>query len=496
MEREHENIPLPEEDYSPSEQEQETQEPPRTDFWIPESRLQEFHEKLDKLNRRAAKIQVPLIRKEKLGEEMRPYTEYEGGKKIELFRKYEHWKVEGEAPKIADWAFVATLQHTAAGNILRVLPSFLEELPLRFRTLQPLCDHCGYNRRRNDTYIVRHDLSLEWKQVGRQCLKDFMGHQNPLVIAGWMETLLSLAQEFGSMEEELGGGGFQEKYFRTEGGVVLVRATISRHGWVSSSKAKAHNAALPEDSADFLESTSSIFSDLHYRPLMGKALKYWEERALPIFEAAKREDLIAEAKAALDWAQNLEGKTDFEWNLKVVASQEFYSRREMGLVCAIVGCYLNNLEKARREEAEKQASSASSWVGTPKKRQVFGPVTLISTKDVESVYGVSCLHYFQDAAGNRMKWFSTSGGGKMVWVPSQGQTFIPDFEIGGVYMIKATVKEHGEWKGTKETLMNRVVLESVVSYPEGSLTPLHIAANAAYEKEKAEKASSSPVPTF
>ena len=49
-------------------------------------------------------------------------------------------------------------------NILATVPGQVP-LPLKYRTAGPTCDHCGFNRNRKDTYVLRHDDG-RYVQVG------------------------------------------------------------------------------------------------------------------------------------------------------------------------------------------------------------------------------------------------------------------------------------------------------------------------------------------
>lgn len=49
-----------------------------------------------------------------------------------------------------------------------------------------MCEHCGSNRRRKDTYIVRNTVTGEFKQVGRSCLKDFTGGLDASAVAQYI----------------------------------------------------------------------------------------------------------------------------------------------------------------------------------------------------------------------------------------------------------------------------------------------------------------------
>lgn len=90
--------------------------------------------------------------------------------------------VEGEA-KVNGWRFVATVEHTEAGNIIRAFDNTVE-IPERYRTSEAVCEHCNSKRRRKDTYLIVNE-SGEFKQVGKSCLKDFTNGLTAEAIAAY-----------------------------------------------------------------------------------------------------------------------------------------------------------------------------------------------------------------------------------------------------------------------------------------------------------------------
>jgi hypothetical protein len=111
------------------------------------------------------------------------------------------------------------------------------ELPERFRTLGPVCEHCHLSRGRKETFIVRHEDG-RMVQVGRQCLRDFLGHDSPdhLVALVCLETTLRAsldAEESGGMLLGAGSGEPSIIWY-----LAWVIWSIQRWGWLSRRKAE------------------------------------------------------------------------------------------------------------------------------------------------------------------------------------------------------------------------------------------------------------------
>lgn len=91
----------------------------------------------------------------------------------------------------------------------------------------------------------------------------------------------------------------------------------------------------------------------------------------------------------------------------------------------------------------KAPEAISHHVGTVGKRQEF-TVTIKRIVECETAFGMNDLYIMVDADGNVLKWFTSA--------------YSP-MEVGKTYTIKATVKEHSEYNGKAETMVNRVKVQ-------------------------------------
>ena len=96
---------------------------------------------------------------------------------------------------------------------------------------------------------------------------------------------------------------------------------------------------------------------------------------------------------------------------------------------------------AKREEERVKEAANSSFVGkVGESIEIEGKV--IVTKEILSQYGTSMLLMLKDAEGNKIKTFSSA---KWIWSINTGDTLT----------IKATVKDHEEYRGEKNTVIKR-----------------------------------------
>ncbi|MGA2259875.1 MAG: hypothetical protein ABSH28_00400 [Acidobacteriota bacterium] len=404
-------------------------------YKIPEQNLEELRGRIEKLNRRCARIGVRLITVTVTGEEMvvekkfvpRAFTEDEilwggaGGSMVDSFRKVFEIEVEGETPKYEGWEFVAAIQHEDAGNILRAVPGFEGEIPQQYRTAQRWCDYCQVDRGWKDTYLARHEDGT-CKQVGRNCLKDFMGHANPHQLAEFAEILIDLGDLCTSAgnDDWMGGGERIARSWAIETWVAVTVAYIRTEGWVSRKE---------QDSKMLPATVGRVFN--HVNP------RFTGKRAEVI------DSDCSEAKAAIEWARTLPAdlNSDYLWNLRVACSSDYVSARSAGIVCSLIASYRRAMEREIERRKRFQSDKDSQYFGEVSKRAVY-ELTVTFTKEVDSNYGLMTLVKFRDRNGNVATWFAS---GRPDW-----------FQMGETHKVKATVKKHELYQGVKQTMLTRV----------------------------------------
>ena len=107
----------------------------------------------------------------------------------------------------------------------------------------------------------------------------------------------------------------------------------------------------------------------------------------------------------------------------------------------------------------------SEWVGDEKQRMDM-ELTLVRVSGYKRpayTYGTEwvSIYTLADADGNCIVWKTTSALG--VWVPDEGmdsESWV-DADPGDKVTMKATVKEHSEWKGIKQTVITRPKVKGV-----------------------------------
>ena len=101
-------------------------------------------------------------------------------------------------------------------------------------------------------------------------------------------------------------------------------------------------------------------------------------------------------------------------------------------------------------DAKRTAENAKCvHVGTVGKREVFERLTIVACPSWEGNYGTQYAIIMKDAAGNLLVWITGSPD--------------PDTLKGNIVTVKATVKEHGDRDGTKQTKLSRLVVTELLA---------------------------------
>lgn len=408
------------------------------EFRIAEYRIPELDAKFDKVNKRAAKLGLLSIVYLVVETEVIQVTKFDGVNHTPTgeVKTYQIITVQGEAPKLAGWSFAATLEHHVQDdgtslNLLRKVPTFLLDLPLIFRERGPEhCDHCQTIRRRNDTFVVFNEETKEFKQVGRSCLRDFLGHASPEAIARYCEMLVSL--DLGNMDVwgEGSGGGRWEPQFMHEGVIARTLALINKDGWMSRGQARDSGDTATADSVWFWLNP----------PTQGEALRVWEKAFgdLEVTDADREK-----AKLIVEWSEAL-GEDDpstlgdYLFNLRQSFKLAAVGARQIGIVASAVFAYERAMAKEAKRRQFDKAGQTSQHFGAVKDRPTL-TLTVLSVFANDGVWGTTHIHKMLTEDGNMVTWFSSSDR----------------LDVGSKYTGKATIKDHKEYKGTKETVVTR-----------------------------------------
>ncbi len=432
-------------------------------YLIPERNLEELKSRVEKLNKRARKIGVPEIKFFANPDHVRSCLKIPGqGKEERVWVTAEKlagivnpqltgevmtwWKVEveGETPRFEGWEFIAVLEPmtTEDGetlNLIQCVPG--KECPKGLRDAIGRCDHCKVNRPRKQTFVVQK--GEEFKSVGRQCLKDFLGyHADPHQLASWAEMLAELGSLCDSAcdDEWLGGSGYRADCWDLEHFLTLTACRVRLFGWLGRGKAYEQGdrrASTADNVLELLTPPNRLYAT-------AEQIREWEAFvAKHVVEDCDK----TTAAAAIEWIKAISAteieKSDYLANCNLVARMGVASRKTVGIGASIIVAY----QKAMEQEINRQKQAAkpeSNWIGEVGVRIPLLKVTCEKIFRSEGQFGVTGIHKMADENGNDLTWFASEGTD---WL-AEGETA----------WVAAGVKKHDTFANRKQTIITRVTI--------------------------------------
>lgn len=373
--------------------------------------LYNFEKKVEELNRKAKRLHVEPITYT-VGQ--RTVVEVVTGSGLwENIHKVPMYEVVVHYPelRISGWTMVGKINH--AENVVTAAKG--QTMPEGYHDSQPTCDHCGKVRSRNATYLMASDAG-EYKRVGRSCLGYFLGidADEAMALSDWYFLMADLLGEDSDREAvEAGVGGYSLPIY-----LAYVARAIREHGWMSRTVAADTGRTASADRA---------MSQMIYVAKLTDRDEIEENRPA--------ECDVTTAAAAIAWATQIDPGNDYERNVLNVAQNGFCTKDTYGLAASIVNGYL----KANQPKAPKTSGVFLGQIGS--KIEITATLKFVGAP-VYTEWGPAYFNVFE------------SDGSQIVW-KTHGQV------DEGTYKIKATVKEHREYKGVQQTIITRPKLEMV-----------------------------------
>ena len=316
--------------------------------------------------------------------------------------------ISGNAPSYDGWTFLARADWSEGGMVLFTAPG-IDGID-RSGITEGSCDHCGINRYRKSTFIVRSDKG-EQLQVGSTCLKDFLGwNTNPVWIIPPSDNDL-----FGE-----GGFGHSTPVYSVDTILAAAWACIQEFGYVRS--------------GDNGSTKSTVLAVLDPRTPAERELA---KKITPhIAESANAATMIREFVLSDEFS----GYGEYVINLKNIARSEFVEPRFVGFLVSAPQAWAKSRERSLIKQRENDELT-NEFLGEIGDRLEL-PVTLKSIRFIDGNYGCTSLYTFVTDDGHLVKWFST-------------RVVLKDGDVDKSITILGTVKKHDEFNGTKSTILTR-----------------------------------------
>lgn len=314
------------------------------------------------------------------------------------------------APKLSlsGWSFAAAHELTADGHIISYGSARIDEMR---------CDHCGHARRRGKVYTVVN-VDGEVAVVGSNCLAAFLGVRPE----GLWALTFGLDEESEDDEGSVWGRAVTDV---TVPAVDLIGAAL----------------AASSDGVRFVPKARASREEPSTASLVSKNLR-------TLVHAGQEPERAATAKAILDWVNaQPDGDSDYIDNLRAVLAGEdrWVGRKHFGIGVSVVAAYRNATERAAAEPLYEQGHVGEVGVRFRDRQMTVKVIRVSAGGD----YGPSTRMVFRDdETGRQVIWWASGDRGDQ-------------FDEGDRVAVTATVKEHGEFNTTDQTVISRAKLTPV-----------------------------------
>lgn len=388
-------------------------------------RADEARKRMKKFVKKARRYNVPFTAS--FGPE---YTEERervrpDGRKVKYLVSLVDVTIEGEKPTVGDYEFQASIELTPAGNYVDMAPGV--ELDPKYRHVNDHCEHCKAQRRRKHVFVVRDRSSGQFVQVGRTCLRDFLGTDDPSWV---LQSFKFWRAVRGGDDDGLGGLGSVSWWESLDTLLAHTNACIRIWGWTSKGQARFN-----EDLCPTVNRVWSLYSS-------SEADK---KEAARIREEIKDSDYEL-AERVIKWVRCSTDDTDYMHNLRVAFYDDMlWDERRVGLAISAVAAWHKAEERELKLAREREQAAQSTHIGAQGERLRGIKARLESRRGMgDNGYGWTELLKFRTEDGNVLTWFTGAAG---------------NVDIGEDVVLDGTVKAHKEYQGARETQLTRVKME-------------------------------------
>jgi hypothetical protein len=369
------------------------------EFTVSERGYEFLKQRVEQLNKKAAKYKVPPLVIEEVGSEfiyiIRPeFKEMQfdpgvldtqtGKEQFMMPVKQYKLRIKGEPPNIEGYEFIARLEHTPTGNFVYTSPkASVPNLPAEYKSMNQHCDVCHTNRDRNDTFVIKMlvddpvrfpgKTAGELLVVGRNCLARFLPGISVSALVMWTKMIDAIRDDVGASQEMEGdgGGGGSGKYYEERDN--LLRWIIATYLYTGRYVSKKQANMDAEAGKPTISTLQRALGEMHpFKP---------DPQNTPIYYKMKEEDFRQKVDALADefdqWlptkdfdkmAQEKADFGDFFSNLKLVSSEEFIRGNHFGFFSALFQLFLRD-----KSDIEKKKEATLAMASKPPSPVQFGP---------------------------------------------------------------------------------------------------------------------------
>ena len=373
-------------------------------FSIPAFRRVDIQKRLEKLAKKAVKYGNGDISFSFGDTVIREVTTEYGKRSVE----YIDVSVSGDAPKISGWEFLARVELLGGDeNLIHHVPGNETILEDSFRVHDGHCDHCNTNRPRNDIYVMSD--GVKQIAVGRSCLRDFLGIDDPKSIVNRAQFF----EELRAIQDEDFSGFSSHGYFDLHEVLVIAAGFIRTKGYISKAKQAETGYETTGEAVKYC-----IGNVPGYKLETSEEDREWANKTLEFFRSESNFG------------------NDYMDNIRVLVKQDIVKSQHVPIISSAVIAVQRKLAENNNDQKE------SNFVGNVKERLRGYDLTLEKIIFLGSgTWGPSYLHLMKDTDGNSFSWITSNK--------------LEEVE-GSTIKVDGTIKTHKVYNGTKQTVLTRV----------------------------------------
>ena len=250
-------------------------------------------------------------------------------------------------------------------------------------------------------------------EVGRSCLKDFLCSEKIESIL-WSATFTQTIGDI--LSEGMETGGRVNPVYALELVLGCAIHSVNEIGYITKKRAMEDECCSTAGEAMYLLHGDRYNNVAPYEPTEAE---------------------LDEARKIIAFVKTANTNNDYMFNLVKIAQAEYTTGQFAGYAVSMIPFYRR--ERALIIAQQKKAQTPSEYVGELGKRCTF-ELTFSNHYSFETFYGVMHIYKFTDVTGNVVVWKTNS---------------CEEFTQGEEVKIVAMVKAHEDYKGAKQTIIQR-----------------------------------------
>lgn len=303
---------------------------------------------------------------------------------------------------------------------------YFGDIPIEYHNTSMYCEHCNSNRNRKSIVIIKDIESNTAKQVGKTCVKKYLGNGFEMLA----NLLLTVDEILTDDKSDYVGYSVYNKYVNVHKYLYYCIQSINNRGYIK--KNTFDNNGLPVDTTAY------------------DALRLYDDNRSKDINIA---EVLESMQVYRDFCKTK--NDDFTHNVLTLLSNDYIERKYINMIAFIPTFLLNkckfDAKKQAREEkrTEFNSSLSNEYIGNVGDK-VSCIARLIHYSTFESYYTyrgeLNYRYTFIDDAGNLIQWRTQ-------------KSIINDLdkaiEDRTSFNISGTVKEYKEYKGRFYTVLTR-----------------------------------------